>query len=65
MGETFVRDGSDLAMAEMSRGGVTCFNDMYFFPEVTARQAISCGMRAVLGMILVDFPTAWASGPDE
>ncbi len=65
MGEGFVRDGSNLAMAEMIRGGVTCFNDMYFFPEVTARQAIRCGMRAVLGMILVDFPTAWASGPDE
>jgi len=65
MGEAFVRDGSDLAMAEMIRGGVTCFNDMYFFPEVTAQQAIRRGMRAVLGMILVDFPTAWASGPDE
>ena len=65
MGEAFVRDGSDLAMAEMIRGGITCFNDMYFFPEVTARQAVRCGMRAMLGMILVDFPTAWASGPDE
>lgn len=65
MGEAYVRDGSDLAMAEMIRGGVTCFNDMYFFPEVTARQALRCGMRAVLGMILVDFPSAWASGPAE
>ncbi|MDD1648820.1 MAG: TRZ/ATZ family hydrolase [Methylococcaceae bacterium] len=65
MGETYVRDGSDLAMAEMLRGGITCFNDMYFFPEVSARQAIRCGMRAVLGMILVDFPSAWASGPAE
>ena len=65
MSESFVRDGSDLAMAEMIRGGVTCFNDMYFFPEVTARQATLCGMRAVVGMILVDFPSAWAGGPDE
>ena len=65
MGEAFVRDGSDLAMAEMIRGGVTCFNDMYFFPEVTAQRAIRCGMRAVLGMIMVDFPSAWASGPEE
>jgi 5-methylthioadenosine/S-adenosylhomocysteine deaminase len=65
VGEAFVRDGSDLAMAEMIRGGVTCFNDMYFFPEVTARQASRCGMRAVAGMILVDFPSAWAGGPDE
>ena len=65
MGEAFVRDGAELAMAEMIRGGVTCFNDMYFFPEVTARRVIQCGMRACLGMILVDFPSAWASGPDE
>jgi 5-methylthioadenosine/S-adenosylhomocysteine deaminase len=65
VGEAFVRDGSDLAMAEMIRGGITCFNDMYFFPEVTARQAARCGIRAVVGMILVDFPSAWASGPDE
>lgn len=65
MGETFVRDGTDLAMAEMIRGGITCFNDMYFFPEVTAQRVIKAGMRSVLGMILVDFPSAWASGPSE
>jgi len=64
-GEAFVRDGTDLAIAEMLRGGVTCFNDMYFFPETTARRATLAGMRAVVGMILVDFPTAWAGGPDE
>jgi 5-methylthioadenosine/S-adenosylhomocysteine deaminase len=63
--EAFVRDGTDLAMAEMLKGGVTCFNDMYFFPEIAARQVLRCGMRAALGMILVDFPTAWAGGPDE
>jgi 5-methylthioadenosine/S-adenosylhomocysteine deaminase len=64
-GEAFVRDGTDLAIAEMLRGGVTCFNDMYFFPEVTARQVTQAGMRATVGLILVDFPTAWAAGPDE
>lgn len=63
--EAFVRDGTQLAMAEMLRGGVTCFNDMYFYPEITAREVSRAGMRAVVGMILVDFPTAWASGPDE
>lgn len=63
--ESFVRDGSDLAMAEMIRGGITCFNDMYFFPEVTARRAIAAGIRATVGLIVVDFPTAWGSGPDE
>jgi 5-methylthioadenosine/S-adenosylhomocysteine deaminase len=63
--EAFVRDGVDLALAEMVRGGVTCFNDMYFFPEVAARCAIRAGVRACIGMILVDFPSNWASSVDE
>ncbi|MBC8518960.1 MAG: TRZ/ATZ family hydrolase [Gammaproteobacteria bacterium] len=63
--EDFVRDGSELAMAEMLRGGTTCFNDMYFFPEVTANSAAQCGIRAVIGLIVIDFPTAWGDGPDE
>jgi 5-methylthioadenosine/S-adenosylhomocysteine deaminase len=62
--EAFVSDGSDLAIAEMLRGGTTCFNDMYFFPEITARQAIKHGMRASVGLILIDFPTAWAENRD-
>jgi len=61
----FVRDGSELAIAEMLRGGTTCFGDMYFFPEVTAQTARQAGMRAVLGMILFDFPSPWGSGPEE
>jgi hypothetical protein len=28
---------SQLAVAEMLRCGVTCYNDMYFFPHVSAR----------------------------
>ncbi len=63
--ESFVHDGSELAIAEMLRGGTTCFNDMYFFPHVTARVASSIGMRAVIGMIALEFPTAYASSPDE
>ncbi|QFY43694.1 TRZ/ATZ family hydrolase [Candidatus Methylospira mobilis] len=63
--ESFVRDGNDLAMAEMIRGGITCFNDMYFYPEITAKRVIVAGMRATIGLIVADFPTAWASGPDE
>lgn len=56
----FVRDGTLLACAEMLRGGITCFNDMYFFPEATARAALRAGIRAALGMIAVEFPSAWA-----
>ena len=63
--EEFVADGTRLAVAEMLRGGITCFNDMYFFPDVTGRVTAAAGMRAVVGLIMVDFPSAWASGPDE
>ena len=63
--EEFVHDGTQLAIAEMLRGGTTCFNDMYFFPDVTARAALHAGIRSVIGLIVIDFPTAWAADPDE
>lgn len=65
MDEEFVRDGTDLAIAEMLRGGTTCFNDMYFFPDVAAKQAIQRGIRASLGLIVIDFPTVWAQHSGE
>jgi 5-methylthioadenosine/S-adenosylhomocysteine deaminase len=65
VGPEFVRDGSQLAIAEMLKGGVTCFNDMYFFPDETAQAADEAGMRAMVGMILIDFPTAWAGDAEE
>ena len=61
----FVEAGANLACAEMIRGGTTCFNDMYFFPDVVARCAETAGMRACIGMIVLDFPTAWAQNADE
>ncbi|MFA5626843.1 MAG: TRZ/ATZ family hydrolase [Thiohalomonadaceae bacterium] len=63
--EEFVREGIQLAMAEMLRSGTTCFNDMYFFPDTTARAASQAGMRAVVGLIVIDFPSAWAQHADE
>src|SRR5690606_5635049 len=60
-----VRDGTRLAIAEMLRSGTTCFLDMYYFPEVVAETAIEAGMRAVVGMIAIEFPTVWASTPEE
>ena len=60
----FVRDGTDLAIAEMLRGGTTCFNDMYFFPDVAAQQAIRHGIRANIGLIVFDFPTVWAENAE-
>ncbi len=65
MGEDFVRCGTDLAIAEMIRSGTTCFNDMYFFPDVVAARAEAAGMRACVGLIMLDFATAWAQGPQE
>jgi 5-methylthioadenosine/S-adenosylhomocysteine deaminase len=59
--EEFVHDGSVLAMAEMLRGGVTCVNDMYFHPDATARAALRIGMRAMLGIIAIEFPSAYAT----
>lgn len=61
----FVRDGTLLACAEMLRGGVTCFNDMYFFPEAAAAAAQQLGMRAALGLTVLEFPTAYAADADD
>jgi len=61
----FVHDGTQLAIAEMLRGGTTCFNDMYFFPDEIARVATQAGIRAAIGLIIIDFPTAWANDADE
>jgi 5-methylthioadenosine/S-adenosylhomocysteine deaminase len=61
----FVRAGTQLAAAEMLRGGVTCANDMYFFPEAAAEAFTAVGMRAALGIIAIEFPTAYASDPDD
>lgn len=63
--EEFVHDGTQLAIAEMLRAGITHFNDMYFFPEITARVASSCGIRATVGLIVIEFPSAWAENSDE
>ncbi len=63
--EAFVHTGTELAIAEMIRSGTTCFNDMYFFPDVTARIAADIGMRASVGLILIDFPTVWANNSEE
>ena len=61
----FVHDGSLLACAEMLRGGITCFNDMYFFPEATLEAALEAGIRASLGAIVIEFPSSYAADPDD
>lgn len=61
----FVHDGSELAIAEMLKSGTTCFQEMYFFPDVVGRVASKVGIRACIGLIVIDFPTAWAKDADE
>ncbi|HAF54612.1 MAG TPA: TRZ/ATZ family hydrolase [Thauera sp.] len=62
---TFVRDGTRLAAAEMLRGGITTCNDMYFHPEAAAEAFAEMGMRAVVGIVMLEFPTPYASDADD
>ncbi len=65
MGPGFVEDGVSLAIAELLRGGVTCVNENYFFPDVQAATYRRHGFRARIGLPVIDFPTAWAASDDE
>ncbi len=64
VGPDFVHDGTLLAAAEMLRAGITCCSDMYFFPDGAARAYHASGMRAVLGLPVLDFPTPYAADAD-
>ena len=61
----FVHDGTLLACAEMIRGGVTCFNDMYFYPEAAASAATACGIRAAIGLPVRSSPSPYAADVDD
>jgi 5-methylthioadenosine/S-adenosylhomocysteine deaminase len=60
MSPDFVREGTQLAIAEMLRAGITAFADMYLFPEEAARAASASRVRAAIGLPVTDGPTAWA-----
>ena len=61
----FVRDGTELALLEMLQGGTTTCGDMYYYPDAVARAVADSGMRAAVGMIVLEFPTVWARSADE
>lgn len=65
VGPEFVRDGCELAALEMIRGGTTCCQEMYFFPDVAAEAALAQGLRAMVGMIVIEQATPWASTIEE
>ncbi|MDQ1346227.1 MAG: 5-methylthioadenosine/S-adenosylhomocysteine deaminase [Pseudomonadota bacterium] len=61
----YVRDGTELAIAEMLRGGITCFADMHLWPDVVARTAAAAQMRASVGLVVTEAATSWATTADE
>lgn len=63
--EEFVRDGANLAIAEMIRTGTTCFADMYFYPDQVAKSALAANIRVQLASPVLDFPTVWAQDAEE
>ena len=63
--ERFVRDSALFGCAEMLAGGVTCFNDMYFYPQATAEAALQAGLRAQLGLVVLEFPSNYANNADD
>ena len=65
LSEDMVRVGTDLAIAEMMRGGITCFSDQYFFPETVAESAVDMHMRVHVGTPIIQFPTSWANSVAE
>lgn len=63
--EHFVLDGTELAIAEQLKGGITCFSDMYFFPEVASEIVHKSGIRAQITIPVLDFPIPGARDADE
>ena len=65
MSPAYIADGVELAVAEMLRGGTTCCNENYFFPDVQAATYRRLGFRAVVGLPFIEFPSAWAANASE
>ena len=53
----FIETGTTLACAEMIRGGVTTFVDMYLWEDTVAQATDRAGLRALVGEVLYDFPS--------
>ena len=65
LGPEFISDAIELACLEMLKGGVTTYNDMYFYEDAAGKVAKKIGMRAVLGVGILDFPSKSANTSDE
>jgi 5-methylthioadenosine/S-adenosylhomocysteine deaminase len=63
--EQFVQDGTELAIAEMLKGGISCFSDMYFYPHIASQRVHDSGIRAQITIPVLDFPIPGARDADE
>ncbi|MCW8878089.1 MAG: TRZ/ATZ family hydrolase [Kangiellaceae bacterium] len=63
--DNFVYQGTQHAIAEMLLSGTTCFQDMYFMPNQAAKAVQDSGIRASIGMVIVEFQTAWAQNAQD
>jgi len=63
--EDFVRCGTELAIAEQLKSGVTCFSDMYFYPKVISELVHRHGVRAQITIPVLDFPVPGARDADQ
>lgn len=61
----FVRLGTLLACAEMIRGGITAFADMYYYEESVAQATAEAGMRGVCGQTVLKFPSPDSDSYEE
>ena len=57
--------GAVLACAEMLLSGTTTCCDGYFLEETVAESVAACGLRAVLGQGVIDFPAPGIPDPTE
>ncbi len=62
---SFVQDGTLLACAEMLSGGITTFNDMYFYPQMAAKASLQAGMRANFGLVVLEFASTYANNAED
>ncbi len=63
--EEFIRKAVPLALAEMISTGTTTFNDMYFFPHITAEITREAGLRGFISEGVINFPTPSARNSEE
>ncbi len=63
--EEFVYWGTLLACAEMIRGGITTFADMYYFEDAASSAADQAGLRALCAETIMKLPTPDAESCDE